>query len=134
MRIFAENFYPMKFKHRLAYYLFGLTLGGFLVTMIFNKRGQDFCYLPNCRVLKNIREKGIYIGDDAKKALTQGWVNQKDIDNTLLYGDVNFDSSNKPVKGGKLYIIEGKNANLEPITLEVVNSDTKATLVNVKKM
>lgn len=124
----------MKFKYRLAYYLFGLTLGGFLVTMIFNGRGQDFCYLPNCRVLKNIRSKGIYVSDEVKKTYTEGWVNQKDIDMTLQYGDVDFDKSNKPVKGGKLYTIEGKNAKGEPIIIEVVNNEEKATLVTVKKL
>ncbi|MFP9116085.1 DUF4258 domain-containing protein [Flavobacterium sp. RHBU_3] len=124
----------MKFKYRLAYYLFGLTLGGFLVTMIFNGRGQDFCYLPNCRVLKNIRSKGIYVSDEVKKTYTEGWVNQKDVDMTLQYGDVDFDKSNKPVKGGKLYTIEGKNAKGEPIIIEVVNNEEKATLLTVKKL
>lgn len=123
----------MKFKHRLAYYLFGLTLGGFLVAFIFAKRGQDFCYLPNCRVLKNIRSKGIVISPEAKKTLSEGWVTQKDVDNTLLYGDVDFSNSNKPYKGGKYYAIEGKNTNNEPIIIEISNGDNRAVLINVKK-
>lgn len=124
----------MKFTQRLAYYLFGLLLGCFVAFWIFNKRGQSFCYLPNCRVLKSIRSKGLYISNDAKKTFTEGWVTQKDIDLTLEYGDVDFEKSNKPIKGGKLYVIEGKNTKGEPITIEVANSDDKATLLNIKKM
>lgn len=124
----------MKFKFRLAYYLFGLMIGGFAVMFIFNRRGQDFCYLPNCRVLKNIRSKGLFISDDAKKTFTEGWVNQKDVEMTLQYGDVDFSKSNKPAKGGKLYVIEGKNTKGEPVIIEVINGENKATLLNVKKM
>jgi hypothetical protein len=131
---FCTKFILMKFKHRLAYYLFGLMLGGFAVSFIFAKRGQSFCYLPNCRVLKNIRSKGLYLSDDAKKTFKEGWVNQNDVNMTLEHGTVDFDKSNVAVKGGKLYTIVGKNTKLEPITIEVINSDTKATLVSIKKM
>ena len=102
---------------------------------IFAAKGADFCYMPNCRVLKNIREKGLTISKEAQQTLKQGWVNQEDVDNTLLYGDVDFSNSKKPHKGGgKLYVIDGKNIKNEPIAVEVVNFEDKAILVNVKKM
>jgi len=125
----------MSFKFRLAYYLFGFMIGGFLMYYIFAAKGADFCYLPNCRVLKNIREKGLTISPEAQKTLKAGWVSQEDVDNTVLYGNVDFGKSKKPQKGGgKLYIIEGKNLKNEPITIEVVNFEDKAILLNVKKM
>jgi hypothetical protein len=124
----------MKFQHRLAYYLFGLCLGGFLVTLVINKRGQDFCYLPNCRVLKNIRTKGLIISKEAQLKINEKWVSQDDIMKTLEYGDVDFSESNKPHKGGgTFYMIEGRNTKNEPFTLNVVNFENRAILEDVKK-
>lgn len=124
----------MKFTHRFAYYLFGLTLGGMLVMFIFNKRGQDFCYLPNCRALKNIRDKGIVISKEAQEALTATAITQKDVMESLKYGDIDFSKSNVPHKGGgKLYVVEGKTAANQPIIIEVANFDNRAVLLNVKK-
>lgn len=101
---------------------------------IFNAKGADFCYLPNCRVLKNIRSKGLTISKEAQQTLKQDWVSQTDVDNTLLYGDVNFDESKKPQPGGgKLYVIEGKTTNNQAIDVLVTNFEDKAVLVNVKK-
>lgn len=124
----------MKFTHRLAYYLFGLMLGGMLVVFIFNKRGQDFCYLPNCRALKNIREKGVIVSDEVKKEFIATGITQDDIMKSLEYGDIDFSKSNVPYKaGGKLYVIEGRNAGNEPIIFKIVNYDDRAVLVDVKK-
>ncbi len=124
----------MKFKHRLAYYLFGLCMGGFLVTVIFNKRGQDFCYLPNCRVLKNIRTKGVTYSEHALSKIDQKLASKDDIAKSLLYGDVDFSKSNVPHKGGgKTYVIEGRNFNNEDIILTVTNYENKAVLEDIKK-
>ena len=127
----------MSFKFRLAYYLFGFMIGGFLMYYIFNAKGADFCYLPNCRVLKNIREKGLTISKEAQQTLKENkkWFTQDDVNKTLQYGDVDFSKSKKPhTGGGKLYVIDGKNSNNEPIIIEVINFDDKAILLNVKKM
>lgn len=124
----------MKFKHRLAYYLFGLTMGAFVVLFVFNKRGQDFCYLPNCRVLKDFKTKGWIVSAEAQKRFDEKWVTQEDIKNTMEYGDVDFSRSNKPLpEGGKLYIIEGKTANNEPIEVEMVSFSDKSVLKDIKK-
>ena len=124
----------MKLKHRLAYYLFGLTMGGFLVVFIFNKRGQDFCYLPNCRVLKDLRTKGLIMSEEAQAKLDAKWVTKKDLQKSLEYGDVDFSQSNKPAEGGgKLYVVEGRTAKDEAIILEVVNYTDKAVLRDIKK-
>jgi len=53
----------MKFKIRLAYYMFGLFLGiigvYYFLTAKAENRGVEFCYFPNCRVLKELRSKPI---------------------------------------------------------------------------
>ena len=124
----------MKLKHRLAYYLFGLTMGGFLVVFIFNKRGQDFCYLPNCRVLKDLRTKGLVMSKEAQAKLDAKWVTKDDLQKSLEHGDVDFSQSNKPAEGGgKLYVVEGRTAKDEAIILEVVNYTDKAVLRDIKK-
>lgn len=124
----------MKFKQRLAYYIFGLTLGFFLVAFIFNKRGQDFCYLPNCRVLKDFKAKGLVISKEAQNKLNEKWVTMDDIKSSLENGNVDFTNSNKPNPGGgKIYIIETITAKNEPVILEIVNFSDKAVLKDIKK-
>ena len=124
----------MKFTHRLAYYIFGLTLGFFLVAFIFNKRGQDFCYLPNCRVLKDFQSKGLTISKEAQHTIDEKWVSIDDIKNSLENGNIDFSKSNKPNPGGgKIYILESVTSKNEPIILEIINHSDKAVLKDIKK-
>ena len=127
----------MKFQFRLAYYLFGLLLGGvFVVYFLKSKaesRGVEFCYLPNCRVLKDLRSKSLDIDTLAKKSLSEKWVTIEDIKQSLRYGDVDFDKSNESYRKGKIYIIEGKTANNEEITITMVNYTDKVLLEKIEK-
>ncbi|MGV7106044.1 DUF4258 domain-containing protein [Flavobacterium sp. U410] len=127
----------MKFKFRLAYYLFGLLLGTFFVVYFLGakaeSRGVEFCYLPNCRVLQDLRKKPLDVSTEADAQLHEGWVNIDDIKKTLRYGDVDFSKSNQPYKKGKIYIIEGKNTQGEDITVTMINYSNKAVLEKVEK-
>ncbi len=123
----------MKFYQRFAYYMFGFVIGMFFLFMILNGKNTGCSYFPNARVLKDIRNKPFYYSDSAKIKLTQKWVDTADIRKTLTYGDVIFDKSNIKVKGGKLYVIEGKNSKNQEITLEVINYSDKVYLKNIKK-
>ncbi len=127
----------MKFKFRLAYYLLGLFIGVFFVVYFLGakakSRGVEFCYLPNCRVLQDLRKKPLDITQEADAQLHQGWVNLDDIKKTLEYGDVDFSQSNKAYKKGKIYVIEGKNAQNEEIIVTMINYSNKAVLEKVEK-
>lgn len=124
----------MKLKHRIAYYIFGLTLGFFLVAFIFNKRGQDFCYLPNCRVLKDFKTKGLTISKEAQAKINEKWVTMEDIKNSLENGNVDFSKSNKPNPGGgKIYILESTTAKNEVVIFEIINHTDRAILKDIKK-
>ena len=127
----------MKFQFRLAYYLFGLFLGAIFVIWFLkakaNDKGVEFCYLPNCRVLKDLRSKSLDIDTLAKKSLSEKWVTMEDIKESLRHGDVDFDKSNKPYKKGKIYIIEGKTASNEEITITMVNYTNKVLLEKIEK-
>lgn len=127
----------MKLYQRFAYYLIGLLLGGIFVfyflTAKASSRGVSFCYLPNCRVLKDIRSKPFYYSDEALQVLTEKNVDTADVKKTLTYGDVDFGLSNVSEKGGKLYVIYGKNKKNEKITVEVINYTDKVLLKNIRK-
>ncbi|MFL9844050.1 hypothetical protein [Flavobacterium rhizosphaerae] len=82
--------------------------------------------------MKDIRNKKMVVSDSAQVKLNQDWVTMDDITNTLTYGDVDFSLSNKPQKGGgKLYVIEGRNANNEDIIIHIINFTNKAELKDI---
>jgi hypothetical protein len=123
----------MKFYQRLAYYLSGFAIGIVFLMMILNGKDTGCSYFPNARVLKNLRSKPFYYSETAKQKLNEKWVDTSDIRRTLTYGDVDFSKSNIKVKGGKLFIIEGKTTKNLPIVLEVINNEDKAYLVDIKR-
>lgn len=127
----------MKFKFRLAYYLFGLLLGTFFVVWFLNSKAKskdmEFCYLPNCRVLQDLRKKPLEITAEAQATLDQEWINLEDIKTSLRYGDVDFSKSNEVYKKGKIYVIEGKTAQNEEITITMINYTGKVILEKVEK-
>jgi hypothetical protein len=127
----------MKFQFRLAYYLFGLLLGGIFVMWFLKSkatsRGVEFCYFPNCRVLKDLRSKSLEIDSLAQQSFKEKWVTLDDIKQSLTYGDVDFEKSNEPYRKGKIYIIEGKTSKNEEITITMVNYPTKVLLEKIEK-
>jgi len=98
-----------------------------------SSRGVEFCYLPNCRVLKDLRSKSLEIDSLAKQSLNEKWVTMEDIKNSLTYGDVDFEKSNEPYRKGKIYLIEGKTSKNEDITITMVNYTNKVLLEKIEK-
>jgi Domain of unknown function (DUF4258) len=123
----------MKFYQRFAYYLVGFAIGLFFVAIVLSGKDTRCNYFPNARVLNDIRKKPFNYDTLASKRIGEKWVDTTDIKNILTHGDVDFDKSNKPYQGGKLYVIYGKNKKNEEITLEVVNYSNKAVLKNIIK-
>lgn len=123
----------MKFYQRFAYYMAGFLLGMFFLFMILNGKESSCSYFPNARVLKDLRSKPFHYSETAKEKLKQNWVDTSDVRNTLTFGDVDFDRSNVKEGNGKLYVIEGKNAKNEPLTLEVINYSEKVLLKDIIK-
>lgn len=121
----------MKFSQRFAYYLLGLLIGGIIVFYFFDAKDTDFCYLPNCRVLKDLRSKPLTISDKAQISFNDALVNMNDIKMCLTHGDVDFDKSNVFEEGGKLYVIEGQNTKKEAITVEMINYSEKVMIKDV---
>jgi hypothetical protein len=126
----------MDFKSRLAYYLLGLLIGGVFLKFVLDYtggKGMDFTYLPNARVLKNIRNKPFDYSDIAAKKMAEKWITVDDIKYILTEGDVDFDLSKKPMLGGKLYIVDGETLKHIPITLQIINKEETVLLKDIIK-
>lgn len=123
----------MKFTHRFAYYLVGFLFGLFFVAMVFSGKDTRCNYFPNARVLNDLRNKPFHYDIEASRRLSEDWVDTLDIKNTLTNGDVDFDKSNLKDEGGRLYVIYGKTAKNQAITLQVINYPNKAVLKNIIK-
>ena len=108
-------------------------MGCFFVAVVLSGKDTRCNYFPNARVLNDIRNKPLIYDTEASRRLSEDWVDTADVKNTLTYGDVDFDKSNKPIGGGKLYIIYGKTSKNKDITLEVINYPDKAVLRNIIK-
>jgi len=127
----------MNLRYRLAFYLFGLMVGIIFVYYFMTKKaeasGVEFCYMPNCRVLQDLRAKPLTIDEVAAKKLSEKWVTLEDVKMSLEYGDVDFSKSNKPFEKGKLYVIEGKTVSNEDIIISMINYEDKAVLKDIVK-
>ncbi len=123
----------MKFYQRFAYYLVGLVMGCFFVAMVLSGKDTRCNYFPNARVLNDLSSKPFTVSDSAETKLKENWVGMIDIKRTLKYGDVDFDKSNVKYKNGKIYIIEGKTTNNQPIILEMINYTDKVVLKDIIK-
>lgn len=123
----------MKFYQRFAYYLVGLVMGCFFVAMVLSGKDTRCNYFPNARVLNDLSSKPFTVSDNAATKLKENWVGMIDIKRTLKYGDVDFDKSNVKYKNGKIYIVEGKTTNNQPIILEMINYTDKVVLKDIIK-
>lgn len=123
----------MKFIHRFAYYLLGLSIGIIFLIFFLSGKNTRCSYFPNARVLNDLSNKPIHYSDTVSTALTAQWIDTIDIRNCLKYGKVDFSKSNTTSYTGKIYIINGKTSNYENIILEVVNMPDYILLKNVRK-
>ncbi len=94
----------MPFIRRLGYFLLGLSVGLIFLAIFLRKKsdetGTEFCYLPNCRVLKELRSKP-YAFKDAQPVLDSLLLNK-----FLTEGEVLFDESEPRAEPCGMYLIE----------------------------
>lgn len=125
----------MKFINRLALYLLGFLVGILFLIFFFKgkfgDREMSFCYLPNCRVLKDIRSKPFYYSDEASQKMKQGLLDTIQLKDIFRNGKVDFSKSNVPTEGGKYYLIEGKIEGKKTVFVEVINTPERVTLKDI---
>ena len=105
----------MAFLKRLGWYLVGLSIGIVFLAFFFKKKseetGTEFCYLPNCRVLKDIRSKSFAVMGKEKDTFSFSTM-EPDMKDLLLNGTVDFDRSDTKSKPCKTYVVTHKNMEL----------------------
>ena len=120
----------MSFIHRFGYYLVGAILGSIVVYFVWGKKKTTFCWLPNCRTLKDFRVK--------KRAFAkpvQLLVNNKELDTAAITdaytnGTVDFSRSNTKLKSCKTYILNN-NYGKKSYEFVIENCDSIAIIKNV---
>ncbi len=113
----------MSFLKRLGFYLTGLAIGLIFLAFILNRKKAQFCYLPNCRVLKELRSKPLAYSDLLTRQLAQ-----KQLDSSVVYsfftdGDIDFGASDTKAKPCKTYVIENEIDEQE-VLLTLENCDS----------
>ena len=117
----------MAFLKRFGWYLIGFSIGLVFLTIFLKKKSEDtgveFCYLPNCRVLKALREQPLEVTD-----LLQKKVDTAAVAYLLREGDVDFQSSEPRGKPCGTFNISGcYNEQQLQLTLQRCDSITRLT-------
>tara|TARA_R110002020_G_scaffold21009_2_gene71240 strand:- start:65834 stop:66214 length:381 start_codon:yes stop_codon:yes gene_type:complete len=118
----------MAFLKRLGLFLVGLSIGIVFLTYFLKKKTQDtgteFCYFPNCRVLKDLRSKPLHYSDEIKTAIENDQIDSTAIAHFLREGSIDFGKSDTKSVPCRTYLIEGTVQDAERV-LEVHNCPTK---------
>jgi hypothetical protein len=122
----------MPFLKRLGYFLIGLSIGLIFLTFFLKKKsdetGVEFCYLPNCRVLKELRSKPLVIDDSL-----QPFSDTLAIRAVLEEGDVLFRKSDTKAKPCKIYVVRGQS-NKQDLELTFLNCESETRLKDYIKL
>ncbi|MEB8329188.1 DUF4258 domain-containing protein [Flavobacteriaceae bacterium KMM 6897] len=126
----------MAFLKRLGFFLVGLSIGIVFLTFFFKKKteetGTEFCYFPNCRVLKDLRSKPLTYSEDIKDLLASNELDSLDINSFFRNGEIDFGKSNAKSVPCRTYVIEGAIKDKKAI-LEVKNCPSKVIVERITK-
>ena len=107
----------MPFLKRLGYYLIGLAIGLIFLAFFLKKKseetGTEFCYLPNCRVLKDLRSKPLKYSPLVEAQMKDGMLDTLDVAYFLREGDVDFGESDTESEPCKYYLIAAEIKGVE---------------------
>ena len=92
----------------MIYFGIGLAIGIVFLVFFFRGKGTEFCYLPNCRVLKDIRSKQIKVDENLKLPYNFKGKDRQILTNLLKDGTINFSESDTKSTSCKTYIITNK--------------------------
>lgn len=121
----------MSFLKRFGYYLIGLSVGLIFLAVFLRKKsestGAEFCYLPNCRVLKTLRTKPLLFESDI-----QSKTDSTTIQLLLKEGDVVFGESTPRAEPCGIFVVRGVIEGIQiEITLQNCEEVTKITRYEV---
>jgi len=125
----------MAFLKRLGFYLLGLSIGMVFLAYFFKKKSEEtgvsFCYLPNCRTLKDIRSMPLEYSPDISDMIANNELDTLIVKQFLIDGDVDFGKSDTQAKPCKFYIIEHEIDNATTF-MEVKNCEDKVIVVGLR--
>ena len=117
----------MSFLKRLGFYLIGLAIGLIFLAFFLSRKNAQFCYMPNCRVLKELRSKPLDYSQQIGRQFTEQGMDSTDIAQIFVDGDVNFKNSDTKAKPCTRYSIEAE-IKAKPLALSVKNCDSVVTI------
>lgn len=100
----------MKFIYRLGFFLGGFSVGLIMLFYVWNHKNVEFNYLPNERVLNDLRKKRVEFEGEALAALQSQVIDTLEIMRLFNEGDVNFSKSETHRKVCNRYLIENKES------------------------
>ena len=122
------------FIKRLGFFLVGLSIGLIFLAVFLKKKsdetGVSFCYLPNCRTLKDIRSKPLSYSEEINQLILNKELDSTIINSFLFDGDVDFGKSDTKSTPCKTYLIEGE-VNQKEAVLTVKNCASKALVESI---
>ncbi len=119
----------MTFKERLPYFLIGLFIGTFIAVFVFKKKNISFDYMPNARVLKDIRIKKRFFSAEAIQELQKKKLDTSIVSTILQNGDVDL-WNKKRLDTCIQYNIQGVES-YDNIIITVKNSDSTAVIEKI---
>lgn len=120
----------MKFIHRLAYYLFGFSIGLIFLFFFLNKKEASCDYSPNARVKKNIRLKPKVYAEEVLIKIKEAKLDTAMISVLLNKGKVDFSESDTNLDVCNIYTIYGTIESRE-LKLKVENCPEKAIILSL---
>lgn len=121
----------MPLLKRIGFYLIGLSLGLIFLAYFFRGKKTEFCYFPNCRVLKNINSKSLLFSSEVQQLIDNQAIDIQDVKNVLIDGKVNFSESNTNEKPCPIYHIYGKTETTK-IAVTVKNCEKAAEVQKIE--
>lgn len=91
----------MPLLKRIGFYLLGFSVGVVFLAFFFKEKRTEFCYMPNCRVLKELRSKEIEIAPGIKN------ITKEELTAIFTNGDVLFSKSEVHTSPCKTYVVKG---------------------------
>ncbi len=128
----------MRLAYRFAYFGGGFLIGIIILFFFLSGKKTSCDYLPNARVLKQIRLNDRTISDQANQFLISKGIDTSAISEVLLNGDVLFSESEKEKKPCAEYLIEGdvsnivKNTEGKLLKLKIEYCAEKSTVLNAE--
>jgi hypothetical protein len=124
----------MKFIHRLAYYLFGFSIGMIFLVFFLNKKGASCDYSPNARVKKNIRLKPKVYSEAVLAKIQEKNLDTSYVSYLLERGRVRFGESETDHREVcNLYVITGEKEE-KSLRLEVENCEDYAVIISLSEI